>query len=340
MTVSSPTHIILHDSDTSSNKGKTSSGSDESNCSRSVVSSKDGCVSKKRESESDKSSSGESEDESTVVSKSTKGNVSAKKKSDSLPWEDSDDSDDSDDEGVKVSLTLDHKKLFKQIRGESETLKNVNSKSDATISLPIHSDVKGVSYGVVIIGFQNATWYMDPNFMGAHCTCAWKINFPDKKVPPYLATLARYYIRREPHGDNSLLRNSSKRAKSMIGWVYQLPSADAIKPGEVEKLVKNQSDFIRACFRKSKDYSIGSLMLDYIEENSGEDQDNRGVKGGLYKAVTKGVTDTTGIVTRMTKEINNYFAAKPSFECDGHLDKYLTDADIKEFLEKYIGANN
>ena len=79
MTVSSPTHIILHDSDTSSNKGKTSSGSDKSSCGRSVVSSKDGCVSKKRESESDKSSSGESEDESTVVSKSTKGDVSAKK---------------------------------------------------------------------------------------------------------------------------------------------------------------------------------------------------------------------------------------------------------------------
>ena len=126
----------------------------------------------------------------------------------------------------------------------------------------------------------------------------------------------------------------------MIGWVCQLPSVNAIKPGAVEKLVKNQSDFIRACFHKSNDYSIGSLMLDYIEENSGEDPNNRGVKSGLYKAVTKGVTDTTGIVTRMTKEINNYFAVKPSFECDGHLDKYLTDADIKEFLETYIGANN
>ena len=42
----------------------------------------------------------------------------------------------------------------------------------------------------------------------------------------------------------------------------------------------------------------------------------------------------------MAKEINCFFAPKKRFVSNVHFNKYLTDVDIKEFLENPLGANN
>ena len=81
-------------------------------------------------------------------------------------------------------------------------------------------------------------------------------------------------------------------------------------------------------------------MLDYIEAHSPEDSSHPGHKAGLYKALTKGVSDTSDVEARLEKDINDFFASKKRFVNNEHRDKYLTDVDIKEFLEKHLGANN
>ena len=97
---------------------------------------------------------------------------------------------------------------------------------------------------------------------------------------------------------------------------------------------------MRACFKKTDQYSIGSQVLDYIEDHSQEDPKNPPHKACLYKALTRGASDTSGIQAQTTKEINGYFAPKKRFVNDIHFNKYLTDIDIKEFLEIHLGANN
>ena len=106
------------------------------------------------------------------------------------------------------------------------------------------------------------------------------------------------------------------------------------------RLVKKQASFVRACFKKNDSYSIGTQVLDYIEEHSTEDPTNPGHKAGLFKAVTRGVTDTKGVEAQMAKEINGFFAPKKRFENEVHFDKCFTNADIKQFLEVHLGATN
>ena len=81
-------------------------------------------------------------------------------------------------------------------------------------------------------------------------------------------------------------------------------------------------------------------MLDYIEAHSPDDPTDPGHKAGLYRVLTRGVSDTSGVEARLDKDINDFFAPKKRFVNDAHLDKYLTDVDITEFLEKHLGANN
>ena len=97
---------------------------------------------------------------------------------------------------------------------------------------------------------------------------------------------------------------------------------------------------MRACFKKTDQYSIGSQVLDYIEDHSQEDPENPGHKAGLYKALTRGASDTSGIQAQMTKEINGYFAPKKRFVNNIHFNKYLTDMDIRESLKIHLGATN
>ena len=125
----------------------------------------------------------------------------------------------------------------------------------------------------------------------------------------------------------------------MLGWIYEIPTASA-SGSEILKLVQKQASFVQACFKKNDHYSIGTAVLDYIEEHSPEDPTNPGHKAGLYKALTRGASDTSGIQAQTTKEINGYFAPKKIFVNDIHFNKYLTDIDIKEFLEIHLGANN
>ena len=76
--------------------------------------------------------------------------------------------------------------------------------------------------------------------------------------------------------------------------MYEIPRASA-SGSEILKLVQKQANFLRACFKKSDQYSIGTQVLDYIEEHNQEDPANPGHKAGLYKALTRDVSDTSGV---------------------------------------------
>ena len=92
--------------------------------------------------------------------------------------------------------------------------------------------------------------------------------------------------------------------------------------------------------KESDQYSIGNQVLDYIEAHSQEDPSHPGHKAGFSKALTRGVSDTSGVEARLDKDINDFFASKKRLVNNVHWDKYLTDVDIKEFIEKHLRANN
>ena len=114
----------------------------------------------------------------------------------------------------------------------------------------------------------------------------------------------------------------------MLGWIYEIPTSSSLGRN-ISKLVQKQSNVVCACFKKSDQYSISNQVLDYIEGHSQEDPSHPGHKAGLYKALTRGVSDTSGVEARLDKDINNFFASKKRFVNTVHWDKYLPDVDIK-----------
>ena len=89
----------------------------------------------------------------------------------------------------------------------------------------------------------------------------------------------------------------------MIGWIYEIPTASALGD-DILKLVKKQANFVPACFKNNDQYSIGTQVLDFIEEHSPEDPENLRHKDGLFKTVPRGVTDTKSVEIQMAKEMN------------------------------------
>jgi len=183
-----------------------------------------------------------------------------------------------------------------------------------------------MSFGIALPGVPKGIWFLDANFISAHCKTFYKTNHPGKKVPLWFSEVFKWNLRGVQHGPNACMRNPRGKVVPVIGWEIQLPTSEESK---VQKLVNRQASFMCACFAKTDKYSIGSLALDHIEEHSNGDPINPGVKAGLYKTITKNVADTTGVEARLTREINLYFAKNKFFECGAHWDKFFTDADIK-----------
>lgn len=248
-----------------------------------------------------------------------------------------DDGNSGSDDEDSIKLNFSTKDLGKKVREESAKLKSMQGGARASILKVINSNLKGMSYGIALLGLLGDIWFMDPLFMRAHCKCVFQMNHPGKPVPVFVMTIRHYNLRNKQYGDNNYMRTARGRSIPVLGWSFQFPTANG---GSVKELVQKQAKFIYACFRPSDNHSIGSIALDYVETNSHDDPMNPGKKAGLYKTITKNITDTAGIEMRLTKQINSHFAIAPNFQMNVHFNKYLTDFDIKEFLEKHLGANN
>ena len=308
----------------STNAGKNNSDSDSSKSNESTVGSGSDYIGssddKKAKAKVDDSSS----EDSSVVN-SLKGGLS------------DGDSNASDSDAPKILFDISQSALGKQLKKQSDKLEHAQGDSEGTIFNLIRSQVKGMSHGIALFGLPKRIWFLNPLFISGHCISLFSANYPNKEVPKFLKNIFRWNIRKEHHGDNSLARTAKGKAVAVIGFVFEIPTSQESK---AKKLVNKHANLIRACFMKTDKYSIGTLALDYIEEHSNEDPLHPGTKAGLYRTLTKGITDTTGIEARLTKDINDYFLSKKTFESNVHWDKFLTDVDIKEFLENCLGANN
>ena len=238
-----------------------------------------------------------------------------------------------------MTVNIDKAMFNKQFQAISEKMDQGKDDTVGSITYGIRSPVKNMTYGIAILGLPGKLWCVSPNFIKVHCATLYKVNFPKEKEPFFLSTINQWNIRSVQHGNNNYARTSRGRATYVLGWIYEIPTSSS-SGSEILKLVQKQANFVRACFKKTDQYSIGNQVLDYIEAHSPEDPTDPGHKAGLYKALTRGVSDTSGVEARLDKDINDFFASKKRFVNNTHLDKYLTDVDIKEFLEKHLGANN
>ena len=238
-----------------------------------------------------------------------------------------------------MTVNIDKAVLDKEFQKISEKMEQSKDETVGSITHGIRAPVKGMTYGIVIWGLPKQIWCVNPKFIAAHCTTLYRVNFPKEKEPSFLSTIAQWNIRSEQYGNNNYARTTNGRATWVLGWIYEIPTSSS-SAREISKLVQKQANVVRACFKKSDQYSIGNQVLDYIEAHSPEDPSHPGHKAGLYKALTKGVSDTSGVEARLDKDINDFFAPKKRFVNNEHWDKYLTDVDIKEILEKHLGANN
>ena len=131
-----------------------------------------------------------------------------------------------------------------------------------SITYGICSSVKNMTYGIFVWGLPDKLWYVSPKFIAAHCTTLHQITFPKEKKPFFLSTINQWNIRSVQYGNNNYARNSKNRATWVLGWMYEIPTASA-SGSEILKLVQKQANFVRACFKKSDQYSIGNAVLDY-----------------------------------------------------------------------------
>lgn len=208
-----------------------------------------------------------------------------------------------------------------------------------TIHAPLRSALSGMSHIFVTLKTQHKPWWLNGNLVLSVCSFVFNENEkqqkrPNTKLPSWLLSLNSYDIRSEPHGDNKLYRENDKYTKSVIGFTVILPTA---KENHAVKKIQSILAFIRKAMYEYAVDNGGKYALDFIQSSSKTGKD--GLPGGLYKALTRNKNDTKTAEDKMKNELMQYFKTKFQVTQDACLDKYLTDIDIKEFLQKNFRVN-
>lgn len=226
---------------------------------------------------------------------------------------------------------------IKNVLQKATTTKNTVSKA-VTIHDTFKSDLKGMSYALVVFGDPGNTYYLQSEHVQASAITYWEANFPKKKVPDWIKSITSYTQRATPHGENKYWRSPVRNTtKSRLAYVFSYKSKDKDKIN-VRQQVTNQVDLIYSLFRKREPNNAGTLALDYLDRI--HTVKNDGTIGGLYGYIVGNSKDTTAIEMQMTSQLNLYYQNPPIIEEGGALDKYLCDFDIKALMETYLGAND
>jgi hypothetical protein len=239
-------------------------------------------------------------------------------------------SSDSDDDLGSLGFDRDDTQLALKKALKKQLRKPV----DVHVFKTIKNALKSTISRVILLGDPGNCYYLREEHVQQLLGLYWNNNHPGEPLPSWIGTITRYTIRREEYGAESLyLRTSTGNTRSRIGFIVTIPESEESTFNDV---TKNVVALIFKLFKKRKGNPAGVLALDYIRESSPQ-----GGKRGLYGHLLETSRgDEKALEQRMTVELNDYFADGPVFHYDDYLNRYLVDFDIKEILEKYVGANS
>lgn len=178
-------------------------------------------------------------------------------------------------------------------------------------------------------------WWMSATFIQRTVAHAWSKTHPGKAEPSWISTFKKFYIRKEPHGDNALKTDRYNSWVGHIGFVYSKPKNS--RTSAVDEVRKIVSFVYSAMFGFAQSPGSGSFALGFMEHN--DDQ------AKLYRYLTTNkdgslLHDLTKREQEFQDNMRSYFKKIPSIDDGYHLDYFFTDFDIKCVLENFLGANS
>ena len=204
-----------------------------------------------------------------------------------------------------------------------------------TITQPIRHNLKGMSYALVLLKDQKRLWWMKSELIVAACSYAHGVTFGQRaQIPTWITSMKQYNLRGEEHGKNAYKKRGNF-VIPLIGFVVSAPTADE------DQIQTRAQEYIQFLYHVMREYSTtdgGNYALEFIKSNSTIGDD--GEPAGLYQALVRQATDTTHIAANMKRLLVTYWKGDLQLNVGVHFDKYLTDHDIKEFLENWVGYNS
>lgn len=214
------------------------------------------------------------------------------------------------------------------------------------VSKPIVIKEKHQAKSVVTLG-RGKGFY--PYYLkGAHTQCLMEKRGEDLKTPfnfnsnltnVFEPTVRSINLRDAPHSTTSKwLRVGTKKSTcDVITFTVTLPLSQKSDMKKVVKIIMER--YFKYVFGKPRKVNTaGQLALNDAELKLSANSQGPGLYGHLV--AVKGNGDPEIAAKTMTDEINAYWSNEIVYTFDCHLDQFMVDYDIKQWVEEHMGANS
>ena len=143
----------------------------------------------------------------------------------------------------------------------------------------------------------------------------------------WVDTLVDFIPRRQEHGDNSFKRSSKgKTSEQMMFVVTVFSNKEKTIHDEVGKCLNS----LKKTFKKREHNRCGEMTMTCWKDS--------GMYDGLINWATNKCGTEDKAINLLNESLENYYKFGFQMTFDNHLDRFLTDYDIKTFLETHFAA--
>jgi len=191
------------------------------------------------------------------------------------------------------------------------------------VSFPFKSDK--VDYHVVTLGNFRNTFYNHADFGRTALAETWTSSVFAKAVPMWIQSIDHVKLRIE-YGENAHLK--LKNGKTIDRWTFVLPNLRENKH-KLSHEVVGTVNLMKKLYSDRKKNPPGELCLNFIENSY----------PGLYDWLMKNKgTSREEVQKTINAELIDCWKGTIIYDYDNHLDRFMTDNDIKQFLVNYMDA--
>ncbi len=201
-----------------------------------------------------------------------------------------------------------------------------------SLSSGFNNTTNGMTYWVITLGDAGKTFFLKPDHLRDVYSIGWGKKEPNKDEPKWPQSLGSLNVRTVEYSKTSLwYRTKTGKTRSRLFFIFELPTAEN---HAVHDYLKRDLAVLLSLMKKRPKRPAGVLALQHAERSGGTER-------GLYKFLTdKHNGDFDKTAAAMTDDLHNHFKDGFTFSFDNTLDRFMVDYDIKQFVEKYLGANN
>ena len=205
---------------------------------------------------------------------------------------------------------------------------NSNNAVEFSLSSTMTNDVDGTKICVAVMGPKGGTFFNKADVLRAVLGEFHKRMYFGKPLPQWIAELVDIKPKKEPYGTKKggmYKRSNTGKTVDQMMVTFVVP-----KDADMEEYVNTACKVLLKPFEHRTKNDIGSLILNYWK------QDER------YNGLTNWAeTKFKGLAAKnLSAQLEHHFDSGFVHTYGMHLDRYLTDYDIKSFLEKHMGATS